>query len=414
MGATDHGAREGGVHGVGAAQAERAERLEQVRAAARNGRISRLLARVLADVAAERAAQDTQWGVQDHPDGSGPEYAERAEATRRAALEAGKAGALTWRHVLAEEVDEALAESAPSPLRAELIQVAAVAVAWVEALDRRNGRSPHPIRRGGPAEKLVRDRIPELIEEAGGRPAVRTADQSEHRAFLKAKLYEEAGEYAASGDPEELADLLEVVRALARTHALDPAELDRIRAAKAVERGGFDKRLVLLSPDQPSAEPPAPTRHSARALVLDGDELILFRRVKPGREPFWTTPGGGVEPTDRDPEAALRRELHEELGAVVGPLRQVFAYAEQNPLAGYLHTFYLCRLLSARPEHRHGPEFADPARGRFEIDRVPCTAAAIARLNLLPEALADFLRLHVADLPGMASDPGTTRDTALS
>src|SRR5512139_2922113 len=307
-------------------------------------KVSRSLARVLSDVAAERAAQDEMWGLQDLPDGCDPGFAAEADQAKETARTAWTAGELSWRHVLVEEVFEALAEDAPGRLRAELVQVAAVAVKWIEALDRRAGRLPHPTRRGGRAEKLVRDRIPEIIETAGGSPSVRVADRPEYRALLRVKLYEEAGEYAASGDPDELADLLEVVQALARTHGLDPNGLERARAAKAAERGGFDERLVLRLRDEPRTEVRRSFRHSARALLLDGDALILLRRVKPGRELFWTTPGGGVEPQDEHPEATLVRELDEELGATVGPPRQVFAYAERNPLADYLHTFYLCRL----------------------------------------------------------------------
>jgi hypothetical protein len=92
---------------------------------------------VLAAVAAERRRQDARWGEQNHPDGAGPAYA--AEATRRRdeCEQAAASGTLTWRHILLEEVAEAGAEQEPKRLREELIQVAAVAVAWAQAIDRR-------------------------------------------------------------------------------------------------------------------------------------------------------------------------------------------------------------------------------------------------------------------------------------
>ncbi|WP_214316832.1 NUDIX hydrolase [Nonomuraea sediminis] len=96
------------------------------------------LARVLGDVAAERAAQDARWGVQEFPDGTGGDgAAAAADAAKRLVGAAYDAGHLTWRDVLHEEVLEAFAEADPERLRAELIQVAAVAVKWVQALDRR-------------------------------------------------------------------------------------------------------------------------------------------------------------------------------------------------------------------------------------------------------------------------------------
>ncbi len=95
------------------------------------------LNRVLTDVAAERAAQDAMWGLQEHPDGTGPAYASEADLAKRAVADSAAEGRLTWRHILHEEVLEAFAEDDPDRLRTELIQVAAVAVKWVQDLDRR-------------------------------------------------------------------------------------------------------------------------------------------------------------------------------------------------------------------------------------------------------------------------------------
>ena len=102
---------------------------------------------VLSEVAAERARQTELWGEQNLPDGTGPalylaglfrsNMARSAELARLHCDLEGPRGRVTWRTVLLEEVLEALAESDPDRLRAELIQVAAVAAQWVEALDRR-------------------------------------------------------------------------------------------------------------------------------------------------------------------------------------------------------------------------------------------------------------------------------------
>jgi hypothetical protein len=95
-------------------------------------------AAVLGEVLAERERQDAKHGVQDLPDDTGHNWLRaRAVEDREACDRAAKEGLLTWRDVLDEEVSEAYAESDPAKLRAELIQVAAVAVKWVEAIDRR-------------------------------------------------------------------------------------------------------------------------------------------------------------------------------------------------------------------------------------------------------------------------------------
>ncbi|WP_169945307.1 hypothetical protein [Microbispora sp. H11081] len=95
------------------------------------------LHRALNDVAAERAAQDAMWGLRDHPDGTGPAYAPEADLAKQAVADAAAEGRLTWRHILHEEVLEAFAEDDADRLRAELVQVAAVAVKWIQDLDRR-------------------------------------------------------------------------------------------------------------------------------------------------------------------------------------------------------------------------------------------------------------------------------------
>lgn len=95
-------------------------------------------ARILDEVETERYAQDEKWGQQNHPDGTGGAYfAGEAVVYRNVCDHAHKVGQGTWRHILREEVYEAFAESDPAKLRTELIQVAAVAAAWVEAIDRR-------------------------------------------------------------------------------------------------------------------------------------------------------------------------------------------------------------------------------------------------------------------------------------
>lgn len=96
------------------------------------------LSAVLAEVRAERARQDAKFGEQNHPDGTGyPGSEGHADYWRQRCQTAFADDAGTWGHVLLEEVFEALAEADPAQLRTELVQVAAVAVAWAEAIDRR-------------------------------------------------------------------------------------------------------------------------------------------------------------------------------------------------------------------------------------------------------------------------------------
>jgi len=96
------------------------------------------VASVLAEVAAERGRQDATWGEQNHADGTGRDCDKvSADRAREACERSFREGWGSWSHILREEVAEAFAESDPVRLREELIQVAAVAAAWVEAIDRR-------------------------------------------------------------------------------------------------------------------------------------------------------------------------------------------------------------------------------------------------------------------------------------
>ncbi|MDF3308737.1 hypothetical protein P3H15_27340 [Rhodococcus sp. T2V] len=91
---------------------------------------------IYADIRDERIRQDDKWGEQNHADGTGPGYQKHAHAARRRCKAAAEFGLVSFKDILEEKVYEAFAESDPAKLRAELIQVAAVAVAWVEKLDR--------------------------------------------------------------------------------------------------------------------------------------------------------------------------------------------------------------------------------------------------------------------------------------
>lgn len=94
--------------------------------------------RVVVDVLAERDRQREMYPSQTLPDGTDtPGDFENACSARLSCMRREVDGSMTWRHVLAEEVAEAFAEKDYEELRGELVQVAAVAAAWIEDLDRK-------------------------------------------------------------------------------------------------------------------------------------------------------------------------------------------------------------------------------------------------------------------------------------
>ncbi len=96
-------------------------------------------------------------------------------------------------------------------------------------------------------EKLVRDRIPEIIKARGANCETRTLTQAEYKAALRVKLSEEVSEYLESGALSELADIYEVIRALAAFDGHDDGALETARAEKERTRGAFEQRRSLIS-----------------------------------------------------------------------------------------------------------------------------------------------------------------------
>lgn len=103
-------------------------------------------------------------------------------------------------------------------------------------------------------DKLVRDRIPEIIRTAGHQPVTRVLDQDSYGAALLAKLTEEAreaGQAPVTQLTAELADVLEVLQAIAEAHDINWAHIVETAASKRAERGGFRDRIFLEYVDIP-------------------------------------------------------------------------------------------------------------------------------------------------------------------
>ena len=98
--------------------------------------------------------------------------------------------------------------------------------------------------------KLVRDKIPEIIERSGKKAKTYILSDKEYEIYLERKLDEEVKEYHDSKDVEELADILEVLISLAKTKGYSFAELLKLREHKSSERGGFSKKILLMSVDE--------------------------------------------------------------------------------------------------------------------------------------------------------------------
>lgn len=94
-------------------------------------------------------------------------------------------------------------------------------------------------------DKLVRDKIPEIIKKNGEVPVTRIANNEEYWLKLKEKLKEEVDEFHKSESKEEIADILEVISAICDFKNIDKDEIEDIRKKKQEERGSFKEKIIL-------------------------------------------------------------------------------------------------------------------------------------------------------------------------
>jgi ADP-ribose pyrophosphatase YjhB (NUDIX family) len=148
-------------------------------------------------------------------------------------------------------------------------------------------------------------------------------------------------------------------------------------------------------------------RISARAILLDDEgRLVLLRRTRPGQAPYWTTAGGGVEDSDGSAEAAMYRELKEELGAEATGASQVllFSFPARDGLA--IAHFFVARLVRMDISARSGPEFADPARGTYDPDAFDLLGEELEGIDLRPPEVKQFI---LANREALLAEAGLLR-----
>lgn len=101
-------------------------------------------------------------------------------------------------------------------------------------------------------DKLVRDKIPEIIADSGKKAIFRVLDKTEYLSYLGKKLDEEVAEFHESKNIEELADIYEVVYALLEVFDVPLESLMAVRNKKRKERGGFSGRICLIETEEKS------------------------------------------------------------------------------------------------------------------------------------------------------------------
>jgi 8-oxo-dGTP pyrophosphatase MutT (NUDIX family) len=161
-----------------------------------------------------------------------------------------------------------------------------------------------------------------------------------------------------------------------------------------------------MNPDTHSGAATRPVvKRTARAILIDGDRLVLIKRTKPGIAPYWLTPGGGVEKEDAGILAALHREIDEELGGkVIDPVPAFVDTTEHLADDGShgvkVQFFFVCRLASMDLSLRHGPEIEQPC-GEYEVVRVPFSRMGLASVDIVPLTLRHYLDANIEGVLGL-------------
>jgi ADP-ribose pyrophosphatase YjhB (NUDIX family) len=133
-------------------------------------------------------------------------------------------------------------------------------------------------------------------------------------------------------------------------------------------------------------------------LIDDRERLVLIKRTRSGQAPYWTAPGGGAEGTDASIEAALHRELAEELGAQVSGASRVFLFSSPSDAGVDVQYFFVARLTRLDEMERSGPEFEDVSRGGYDLDRIDLRGDALGSIDLKPAELKEFIMANRAAL----------------
>lgn len=144
--------------------------------------------------------------------------------------------------------------------------------------------------------------------------------------------------------------------------------------------------------------PGAAERRVRGILLTRSDGVLLIKRIRPGLEPYWVFPGGGVEQTDPTLEDALAREIREELGGDPVVLKLVHVLERRKGAGVERESYFVGEIHAWNPSLRSGPEFLRSDSGQYIYDEVPLRPDVLATLNIKPDEMKEWLVEHAATL----------------
>ncbi|MGH3273014.1 MAG: NUDIX hydrolase [Streptosporangiaceae bacterium] len=168
--------------------------------------------------------------------------------------------------------------------------------------------------------------------------------------------------------------------------------------------------IVTDEPSGPGREDEHMIERVRAVLVTPAGTMLAIRRNRPGQPAYWVLPGGHVDPGDADTEAALHREIAEEIAGEprIASLLHVLGDADERQY------FYLARISTWSFEDRTGPEFSEPGRGEYQLQEIPLTSDGLSAVSLKPDPLGTLLRQLIGAGRGLFTLPDLRQKPAIS
>ncbi|RAY16684.1 NUDIX hydrolase [Actinomadura craniellae] len=128
-------------------------------------------------------------------------------------------------------------------------------------------------------------------------------------------------------------------------------------------------------------------------LITPQHTMLTIKRIRHGTPAYWVLPGGGVQDSDESLEAALHREVWEEIvghAEITGLLHTMESNSEQQ-------FFYLAHIATWNFNERSGPEFSQSDRGEYLLEEIPLTPEGLNGIDLKPQEVTDRIHQAIAE-----------------
>ena len=166
--------------------------------------------------------------------------------------------------------------------------------------------------------KLVRDKIPQNIQVLGKKCNYYVLEEEKYKKELDKKLLEESNEFIVDHSIEEMADLIEVIESIKKSHNLENEEIEKVRLEKKAKKGGFEEKLYLVEVEEEGNEVEDKNKENKQQVLWENlKETDSLRKVQQYIKAVNTVRGFEEQPIE---ERMLL--LTEEIGELAKSIRK--------------------------------------------------------------------------------------------